>query len=135
MSGLVPVWLECRSESVRRAFVELLTSHRSFLIKESGGPMSVDVVCVELDEHNPERTLGLTKGLLEKNPAIEVFLTSATTDTQVMLEAFRIGIKEFLPQPIHRKEFDTAVSRLKERLKLRGQESNAKGGKIVAFLG
>ena len=135
MSGFITVWLECRSESVRRTFVELLTSHRSCLIKESGGPTSVDVVCVELDEHNPERTLGLTKGLLEKNPAIEVFLTSATTDTQVMLEAFRMGIKEFIPQPIHRKEFDAAVSRLKERLKLRGQQSNTKGGKIVAFLG
>jgi pilus assembly protein CpaE len=135
MSGLVTVWLECRSESVRRAFVELLTSHRSFLIKESGGPTSVDVVCVELDEHNPERTLASMKGLLEKNPEIEVFLTSAMTDTHVMLEAFRIGIKEFLPQPIHRKEFDAAVSRLKERFKLRGRKSSATGGKIVAFFG
>lgn len=135
MSGLVTVWLECRSESVRRTFEELLAPHRAFLIKESGGPTTVDMVCVELDELNPERTLASMKGLLEKNPAAEIFLTTARTDSQVMLDAFRIGIKEFLPQPINRKEFDAAVSRLKERLKLRGGQSSAKGGKVVAFLG
>jgi pilus assembly protein CpaE len=135
MSGFVTVWLDCRSESVRGMFEGLLASHRAFLIKESGGPTTVDMVCVELDELNPERTLASMKGLLEKNPAIEVFLTAARTDPQVMLEAFRIGIKEFFPQPIHRKEFDAAVSRLKERFKLKGRQSNAKGGKIAAFLG
>src|SRR5678816_3024124 len=97
MSGFFTVWLECRSDSVRRTFEELLASHRAFLIKQTGGPLTVDVVCVELDEINPERTLDSMKGLVEKNPAVQVFLTSGRTDPQVMLEAFRIGIKEFLP--------------------------------------
>jgi len=135
MSGFVTVWLECRSDSVRRTLEELLASHRSLLIKESGGPATVDVVCVELDELNPERTLASLKGLLERNPSAEIFLTAGRTDSQVMLEAFRMGIKEFLPQPINRKEFDAAVCRLKERLKLKESRRNAKGGKIVAFLG
>lgn len=135
MSGFVTVWLECRSDSVRRTFEELLASHRAFLIKQTGGPATVDVVCVELDEINPERTLDSIKGLLEKHPTVEIFLATAKTDSQVMLEAFRIGIKEFLPQPIHRKEFDAAVSRLKERLKSKESRKSAKGGKIIAFLG
>jgi pilus assembly protein CpaE len=135
MSGFFTVWLECRSDSVRRSFEELWASHRGFLIKESGGPSAVDVACVEMDELNPERTLASMKGLLEKHPAIEVFLTVGRTDSQVMLEAFRIGIKEFLPQPIDRKEFDTAVSRLKERLKSKEGRRSAKGGKVVVFLG
>lgn len=135
MSGFVTVWLECRSDSVRRTFEEMLASHRAFLIKQTGGPATVDVVCVELDEINPEQTLASMKGLLEKNPAVEVLLTSGRTDSQMMLEAFRIGIKEFLPQPIHRKEFDAALSRLKERLKSKEGRRSVKGGKIVAFLG
>jgi pilus assembly protein CpaE len=135
MSGFVTVWLECQSDSVRRTFEELLASHRAFLIKQTGGPTTVDVVCVELDEINPERTLASMTGLLEKNPAVEVFLTACRTDSKVMLEAFRIGIKEFLPQPINRKEFDVALGRLKERLKSKEKRKNVKGGKIVAFLG
>lgn len=135
MSGFVTVWLECRSESVRCTFEELLAPHRAFLIKQTGSPTAVDVVCVEMDELNPERTLASMKGLLEKNPALEVFLTAGRTDSQVMLEAFRIGIKEFLPQPINRKEFDAAVNRLKDRLKLKEGRASAKGGKVVAFLG
>ncbi len=135
MSGFVTVWLECRSDSVRRMFEELLASHRAFLIKQTGGPSTVDVVCAELDEINPERTFASIKGLLEKHPAVEVLLTSSGTDPQVMLEAFRIGIKEFLPQPMNRKEFDAALNRLKERLKSKEGRSSAKGGKIVAFLG
>lgn len=135
MSGFVTVWLECRSDSARRTFEEMLASHRAFLIKQTGGPATVDVVCVELDEINPERTLTSMKGLLGKNPALEIFLTAGSTDSQVMLEAFRIGIKEFLPQPINRKEFDAALGRLKERLKSKEGRSSTKGGKIVAFLG
>ena len=135
MSGFVTVWLECRSDSVRRMFEELLASHRAFLIKQTGGPATVDVVCVELDEINPERTLASMKGLLDKNPAVEVLLAADGTDSQVMLEAFRIGIKEFLPQPINRKEFDAAVSRLKERLKSKEGRTSTQGGKVVAFLG
>ena len=36
---------------------------------------------------------------------------------------------------MNRKEFDAALNRLKERLKSKEGRSNAKGGKIVAFLG
>ncbi len=135
MRGFCTVWLECRSDSVRRSFEELWASQRGFLIKESGGPATVDVVCVELDELNPERTLASMKGLLEKNPAAEVFLTAGRTDPQVMLEAFRVGIKEFLPQPINRREFDAAANRSKDRLKSKEGRRSTKGGKIVAFLG
>ena len=135
MSGFVTVWLECRDESVRRTFAEYLASHRAFLIKESGGPASVDLLCIELDDHNPERTLASIKGFLEKSPSIEIFLTSGRTDSQVMLEAFRLGIKEFLPQPINRKEFDQAVARTKDRLKLKEDRTKFRGGKVVAFLG
>jgi len=135
MSGFITVWLECRSDSVRHTFEELLASHRAFLIKQTGGPSTVDVVCVELDELNPERTLASMKGLLDRNPAIEVFLTAGRTEPQVMLEAFRMGIKEFLPQPIDRKEFDAALSRLKERIKSKDGRKTGNGGKVVAFLG
>ena len=135
MSGFVTVWLECRNESVRRTLAEYLASHRAFLIKESGGPMTVDLVCVELDDLNPERTLASIKGILDKNPAIEIFLTAGRTESQVMLEAFRLGIKEFLPQPINRREFDQAVGRSKDRMKLREDRTKSKGGKVVAFLG
>lgn len=135
MSGFFTVWLECRSDSVRGSFEELWGSQRGFLIKESGGPATVDVVCVELDELNPERTLASMKGLLEKNPAAEVFLTAGRTDPQVMLEAFRIGIKEFLTQPINRREFDAAANRSKDRLKSKEGRRSSKGGRIVAFLG
>jgi len=135
MSGFITVWLECRSNSVRCIFEEMLASHRSFLIKQTGGPTTVDVVCVELDEINPERTLASVKGLVEKNPAVEVFLTAGRTDSQVMLEAFRIGIKEFLPQPINQKDFDAALSRLRERLKSKEGRRSVNGGRVVAFLG
>jgi len=135
MAGLITVWLECRNESLRRTIEELLSAHRAFLIKESGNPVAVDMVFVELDEINPERTLSSVKGLLEKNHALEVFLTSGSLDSQVMLEAFRIGIKEFLPQPINRRELEAALSRVKERLKVKDLKNSGKSGTIVACLG
>ena len=135
MAGLITVWLECRNESLRLTIQDFLTAHRGFIIKESGSSSAVDMVCMEVDEINPERTLSSVKGLLEKNPSLEVFLTAGNLDSHTMLEGFRIGIKEFLPQPINRREFDTALSRLKERRKEKGLQNSGKSGKVVAFLG
>ena len=135
MAGLITVWLDCRNEPLRRTIQDFLSAHRGFIIKESGSSSVVDMMFVELDEINPERTLSSVKGLLDKNPALEVFLTAGSLDSQVILEAFRIGIKEFLPQPINRREFDAALSRVKERLKVKDLKNSGKNGTIVAFLG
>lgn len=135
MAAFITVGLECRSDVVRRMFVESLAPHRTFLIKESGGASTVDMMCIELDELNPEHTFSLIKGYLEKNPALEILLTASKLDSQVMLESFRVGVKEFIPQPINRREFDTALTRLKDRLAGKGRQNNGRGGKVVAFLG
>ena len=135
MAGFITVALECRSEAVRRMFVESLAPHRTFLIKESGGAGMVDMMCIELDELNPEHTFTLAKRYLEKNPSLEIFLTASRLETQVMLDAFRVGVKEFIPQPINRREFDSALTRLKERIVGKGRQHSGKGGKVVAFLG
>jgi len=135
MAGLITVWLECRNEPLRRTIQDFLSTHRGFIIKESGSSSAVDMMFVELDEINPERTLSSVKGLLEKNHALEVFLTAGSLDSQVMLEAFRIGIKEFLPQPINRRELDAALSRVKERLKVKDLKNSEKSGTVVACIG
>lgn len=135
MAALVTVWVECRNESVRKMFEDLFLAHDGFLMKRSRGPTAADVVCMELDEVSPESTFGAIKQLLQISPAVEIFLSAGRTEPQVMLEAFRIGVKEFLPQPISRREFDAALSRLKDRLKGKGEKEIRKRSQVVAFIG
>ena len=82
-----------------------------------------------LDESRPQQTFGHIRELLSTSPNLEVFLTASRTDPQLLLEAFRVGVKEFLPQPLTRQDVEPALARFEERFKGRaaGAEDRSEG--------
>jgi pilus assembly protein CpaE len=52
-----------------------------------------------------------------------------------MLEAFRLGVKEFLPQPLTRQEVEPALTRFEERFKSRELQAETKAGSVVCVIG
>ena len=124
-----------QTEQMRRTIEELLGSNQTFLLKPSGTAASADITIFELNERHPPTTFGHIRSLLNKDPQAEVFLTSSRTDSQVILEAFRIGVKEYLPQPITRLEFDSALTRFQERHKGPHGDSPEKAGKVISLIG
>ena len=89
------------------------------------------MLLLELDESRPQQTFGHIRELLSTSPDLEVFLTASRTDPQLLLEAFRVGVKEFLPQPLTRQEVEPALARFEERFRGRTAEvgwSVRKGG-------
>jgi pilus assembly protein CpaE len=51
------------------------------------------------------------------------------------LEAFRVGVKEFLPQPLTRQDVEPALARFEERFKGRTAEAEDQGGRVIAVIG
>jgi pilus assembly protein CpaE len=93
------------------------------------------MLLLELDEFRPQQTFDHVRELLRSSPDLEVFLTASRTDPQVLLEAFRVGVKEFLPQPLTLKDVEPALARFEGRLSGRVSSAEAKSGRVVSVIG
>jgi pilus assembly protein CpaE len=51
------------------------------------------------------------------------------------LEAFRVGVKEFLPQPLTRQDVEPALARFEERFRGRMAEAEDQAGRVLCVIG
>lgn len=135
MSRLITVFIECKPGSVRHAFEETFSRKPGYILTQAKQSGTADVLILEFDEANPQRTYSSIRATVSSAPQAEIFLTAARTDPQMMLEAFRLGVKEFIPQPINPQEMEAALGRFEERLRSRMPAREHKSGKVVCILG
>jgi pilus assembly protein CpaE len=135
MARLIAVSIDCRNEAARQTFEEIVSRRRDYLITKGQGTGAVDMLLLELDEMRPQQTFTHIRSLLSASLNLEVFLTASRTDPQVLLEAFRLGVKEFLPQPLTRQDVEPALLRFEERFNGRVSGSEMKSGRVVAVIG
>jgi len=135
MARLIAVSIDCRNEAARQTFEEIVSRRRDYLITKGQGTGAVDMLLLELDEARPQQTFTHIRNLLSASPNLEVFLTASRTDPQVLLEAFRLGVKEFLSQPLTRQEVEPALLRFEERFSGRASGSEMESGRVVAVMG
>lgn len=127
------VGLNIQHDQLGREFEKLMASQEEFRLKTSDDPTPPDLIILELDEDR-NKTFALIKSILTVYAATEIFLTSSHTDAQVLLEALRAGVKEFIPQPLKKEELGQAFHRFKERHKGRKPEPS-KRGKLLNIMG
>lgn len=135
MSRLIAVSIDCRNEEIRRTFEDIASRRRHYLITKGQGTGAADILLLEMDEFRPQHTFERVRQLLSLAPDLEVFLTASRLDPQLLLDAFRVGVKEFLQQPLTQQDVEPALARFEERFagKVSGMETQA--GKVIAILG
>ncbi len=135
MARLIAVSINCRNEAARQTFEEIVSRRRDYLVTKGQGTGAADMLLLELDEFRPQQTFGHIRELLGASPDLEVFLTASRTDPQVLLDAFRVGVKEFLPQPLTRQEVEPALVRFEERFNGRMLATERQSGRVVSVIG
>lgn len=135
MARLIAVSIDCRNEETRRTFEEIASCRRHYLIAKGQGTGAVDMLLLELDEFRPQHTFDRVRQLLSAAPDLEIFLTASRMDPQLLLEAFRVGVKEFLPQPLTRQDVEAALARFEERFASKTSGLELHAGRVVAVLG
>lgn len=135
MTRQLSVGLLIKNDTVRAAFREILASHVEFVSSESGASGIPDLVILELEEADPAKTFSYITSLLRSAPSSTVFLTGARAESDILLEAIRTGVKEFLPQPVKKAEVEQALERLQERRNHVHQSPEQQRGTIFSVLG
>jgi len=135
MARLIAVSIDCRNEAARQTFEEVVSRRRDYLVTKGQGTGAADMLLLELNELRPQQTFTQIRELLSASPNLEVFLTASRTDPQLLLEAFRVGVKEFLPQPLTRQDVEPALVRFEERFRGRTAEIGDQAGRVVCVIG
>ncbi len=128
------VELAITSTDVKQKLEEIIRADGGFSLKQSADSVIPQLLILEIDEE-PEKTFSLVKTVLGSAKGTEVFLTSAKTDSAILLEALRSGMKEFLPQPLQPEEVKASLERFQTRNSSTTLEGNASSGKVIALFG
>ena len=89
----------------------------------------VDVLLVNLDP-TPEAILPVAGEIATAESQLAVFAASSSTDGQLILNAMRLGLREFLPRPIDPTTLGDAIERVAAKRLDRTQQ-----GKLITVLG
>ena len=134
MKGRLLIELRLHSEMLRRSFVEFLARHPELTERPSQSTGYPDVLIIELDETDPIVTFTQIRGLQKSSPQTQILLTTSRADRQVLLDALRAGVKEFLPVPFTEDEAEQALRRLKERVVESHPEAEKPKGTIIGVI-
>ena len=99
------------------------------LLSQAVQQFPVDVLFVDLDP-SPESILPMVGDVAGANRDLAIIAASESTDGQLILKAYRMGIKEFLPKPIDAKALREAIDRVEA-----DRVETAPEGKLITVVG
>jgi pilus assembly protein CpaE len=129
---IISVALDIKNERLRGEFEAILAVQQGFRLMKHDPHRAADLCILEMNEDRG-KTFAQIQAILTASPSAEIFLTAAQTDSAVLLEALRAGVKEFIPQPIQQAELEEALTRFKERHKDR-KPATMKRGKLLTVI-
>ncbi|MEX0818551.1 MAG: response regulator [Pirellulaceae bacterium] len=92
-----------------------------------------DIGVVAFD-HDAEKALRLIADLKQRSPECSILVISGSTDGQTILKAMRAGAKEFLTQPVPMEDLVTAIQRIGNQGKSKG-DSRSRSSTVLAVAG
>ena len=130
------VELSIQCAESKKALEAIVAEQKEFEVKDAKDTTTPSLLILELQD-NPEETFSVIRDLTKVARGTEIFLTAPNLDSAVLLDAMRAGAKEFLAQPIQKKEVEDAFARFQERASAKPENESAtkKEGKVLAFFG
>ena len=106
--------IEARNNETANWLERIICSIKGVKIQGSDDTRRANLLIYELGKDIQKEFLHI-ESLLHTREVDEIFLTSANTDRDVLMQAMRSGVKEFLSQPLDEAELKEALERFKKR--------------------
>jgi pilus assembly protein CpaE len=90
------------------------------------------LLLLDLDE-DPTLGLALAKHLVESAPELTVVAVGNTATTDLLLNAMRAGVAEFLPKPVTSDAIGDLLARVRGRVERSGAEAPTEAGQVLVF--
>jgi len=126
--------LEIKGRSVRNLIESIVRTIDGLQIQDANDSQHVNLLIYEIGT-NADESFNHVESVLHANDVDEVFLTSAQADQELLMQAIRTGVKEFLIQPLNEEEVRQALERFKERQDKSKTVVSIKPGHIINVIG
>lgn len=125
-----PANLEEMTEFLTRLGVEVIAQHGRLDDVKLGQPgqRAPQLLVVNLDP-NPHTTLAQLADIMHQAPELEVWAMSESTDSQLLMEAMHLGIREFISLPAQAERLQRAVDKFS-----RSRRSSLQPAKLIVFV-
>lgn len=133
MTSPISVRLEINADEPRQQLEKVVALVEGFRLKKSNDGEACDLLILEIGDR-PDESFGRLATIQSAHLARHFFLTSKSTEADVLIRALKAGAKEFFTQPISIEEVTRALLKLKQQ---EGHEirSEAKHGKVIDVFG
>ncbi|RJR32978.1 MAG: cobyrinic acid a,c-diamide synthase [Desulfobacteraceae bacterium] len=131
------IWVRINAKSTEllNQLKEIISSTEGFRIHGRKEVNKPELLIFELSE-DFEEEFKVIESLSAANGLAEIFVTSRKEDSNLLLRALRLGIKEFLPQPLNIEEVKRALDGVKTRKQRQVIPSQAPiQGQIIYVMG
>ncbi len=131
----VLVKLRIKNERIEEELGRLISSFEGFQLQDPADPKPSDLLILEIGD-DPDREFQSIHSIHASGEAQAIFVTSSRFDADLLVQALRAGVKEFLSQPIKREELIHALSRLKEQKPRSAVDrTKRKRGRLIYVIG
>jgi len=132
----ISIILRAEDGRIWKELVEIISSIEGIRLQDPIDESPCDIFFMEVEE-NPEKVFFLIQRMQSTGRADHFFLTSQHASPQVLIQAMRIGVKEFFTQPINRDDVRAAILKIKnEKLKEVFQDEGLdRKGKVINVFG
>ena len=132
----ISIILRAEDGRIWKELVEIISSIEGIRLQDPIDESPCDIFFMEIEE-NPEKVFFLIQRMQSTGRADHFFLTSQHASPQVLIQAMRIGVKEFFTQPINRDDVRAAILKIKnEKLKEVFQDEGLdRKGKVINVFG
>ncbi|SDT97899.1 AAA family ATPase [Desulfobacula phenolica] len=131
---LIHVKLDVKNQELNTEFKTAINETGVFKVISQEEKQEPDLLICELGE-NHEEDLNNLQLFLDKADTTEIFLVSKRSDPEILIQALRIGIKEFFPVPLKPELIKEALVRFKKRHEKLQHTTSGSLGKIYSILG
>ena len=132
-SSMDNIKLNIKNPTIAKQFSEIIGAVKGCRIIKPDDTLRPDLQIFEINGNSEE--LNLIQSLLNTGKFDEIFLTSEKTGPEMLMQAIRMGVKEFFPQPIKRSDVEQALKRFKERRANAAPVTHQKAGKLISVVG
>jgi pilus assembly protein CpaE len=129
----IKVQLAIHTKALAEDFRKIVADTKGLQIGDSGSN-PVGLLIMELGR-TPGQDFKRIDTLLAENKVREIFLTAENPDPNILMQAMRLGVKEFFPLPLNRSDVRTALVRFMERNEPAPVEPQVKKGRIISICG
>ena len=124
--------IEVKNPTARKELEEIISLIDGFQLQGPEDPSPFDLLILEIGEELQKEFL-VIHSILNRGEVKDIFVTSPRTESEVIIQALRSGVKEFFSQPLKKDEVRAALEKYRDK-KIKTSLSRGRG-KIIDLVG